>query len=359
MPVKNSLVNLNKQAIELTHTRKPGQTGIWRNAVAPEALTVFPIPDVTTLYDMFENVSMKKHAKRPYLGHRPYDPVTDTYGRYMWQTYETIAERRTNFGSGLLHLNEHVIKAKDVEKWTVGVIANNRPEWMIVDQACVAYNLITVPLYETLGPDTIEFVTRHAELRVIITSSDHVPNLLSIADKLKNCKVIISMDCLSSGKKPAIGTMATEQALKAWARDKNVLLIEFEEVETLGKENPRPHNPPKPSDLFTLSYTSGTTGDPKGAMISHKNMVVASCGAGIFWPLYHTDVMISYLPLAHIYGRIMDWTATLYSASIGYFRGDVLLLLEDISMLKPTIFPSVPRLLNKIYSKLKAATVSA
>lgn len=92
-------------------------------------------------------------------------------------------------------------------------------------------------------------------------------------------------------------------------------------------------------------------------MLSHKNMVVAASTSRNTWPLDNTDIIISYLPLAHIYGRIIDWYVTLYAARIGYYRGDMLLLVDDIGVLMPTIFPTVPRLLNKIYMRLKAATV--
>ncbi|RUS17618.1 hypothetical protein BC937DRAFT_89713 [Endogone sp. FLAS-F59071] len=352
--------NLKLQGIELPGTHKPGQTGIWRNVANIDELSLFPSPDVTTLYEVFENCEMphlngclKQSAKQPYLGHRPYDPVTETYGDYTWQTYEKIAERRTNFGSGLLHLNEQVIKRNETERWTVVLIIFD-----YYDTRCHREQQISVALYETLGPDTIEFVTNHAELRLIIASSEQIPKILGMANKLTNLNVIISMDPLSSGKKPAIGRLATDQALKGWANEKGIVLLEFEEVENLGKEHPKPHKPPKPDDVFTISYTSGTTGDPKGAMISHKNMVVAASAGKSTWPFYNTDITISYLPLAHLYGRIVDWITTLYAARIGYYRGDVLLLVDDVGVLRPTIFPTVPRLLNKIYARLKAATVA-
>jgi long-chain acyl-CoA synthetase len=108
-------------------------------------------------------------------------------------------------------------------------------------------------------------------------------------------------------------------------------------------------------------YTSGTTGDPKGAILTHANFV-ASQAALVFQlkysPLDHTDVHLSYLPLAHIFERLVLMVMLAKGASVGFFRGNILWLLEDIALLRPTVFPSVPRLLNRIYDKLNAAIQS-
>lgn len=114
--------------------------------------------------------------------------------------------------------------------------------------------------------------------------------------------------------------------------------------------------PPKPSDLATICFTSGTTGDPKGVMLTHGN-----CVADVSGVLQHTnlvmemgpdDVHLSYLPLAHMYERLNMLCFTMHGARVGFYSRDILLLLDDLQTLKPTIFPTVPRLLNKIRDKV-------
>ncbi|KAF7643604.1 hypothetical protein LDENG_00236620, partial [Lucifuga dentata] len=124
----------------------------------------------------------------------------------------------------------------------------------------------------------------------------------------------------------------------------------------IGKENHQQPVPPRPEDLAVICFTSGTTGNPKGAMLTHGNLV-SNCSAVIKtiddgYPFSSRDVHISYLPLAHMFERIVEGVMLVSGASIGYFQGDIRLLSDDLITLKPTVFPVVPRLLNRMYDKI-------
>jgi long-chain acyl-CoA synthetase len=126
-------------------------------------------------------------------------------------------------------------------------------------------------------------------------------------------------------------------------------------VQAAGRRHVRSHVPPAPSDVATICYTSGTTGVPKGAVLTHANLIANSAGMAEFVTVGVGDRHISYLPLAHIYERVSMLTATHKGCAVGFYRGDVALLLEDIEELQPTLFTSVPRLYNRIYDKVMGA----
>ncbi|CAG8477434.1 9473_t:CDS:10, partial [Racocetra persica] len=274
-------------------------------------------PEVKTLYDNFQ-CGFKISTDRNCIAHRPYNKISKRYGGYVWQTYRQVAERMTNFGSGLLHLSETVVKNPKVKQWCVGIHSNNRP----------------VP--------------------IVVAGANRIPELIRIAPKVPVMKVIISMDEFDdSAPAPApIDSVTTGKILKAWARDNGILLLDFNEVEKLGQQHPRRHNPPSPSDLAFICYTSGTTGTPKGAMLTHSNCIGVRNGFDFAWEVFPND-------LAHVLELVAEMLMITGGASIGYFRGDVLNLIDDIAELKPTVFPSVPRLLTRVHAKLQQNTVYA
>ena len=109
--------------------------------------------------------------------------------------------------------------------------------------------------------------------------------------------------------------------------------------------------------IFTISYTSGTENQPKGAMLSNENFLVAITAiikaTGDF-PIMEDDTYISYLPLAHVFDRLGVHGCLSMGARVGFFGGVILKIIDDLQLLRPSVFPSVPRLLNKVYDRIQA-----
>lgn len=112
------------------------------------------------------------------------------------------------------------------------------------------------------------------------------------------------------------------------------------------------HDEPTADTCLLLCYTSGTTGDPKAVKLTHAN-VVASCASGRHdgADLTENDCYISYLPMGHIFEQTFFAAAVNYGTKVGFFGGNIFKVVEDCQALKPTVFPSVPRLFNKFYDK--------
>ncbi|CEP11641.1 hypothetical protein [Parasitella parasitica] len=348
--------SLEKQTYEVPGSRSPGQTGIYRNAQRPVVEESFS-PKVKSMIDVFNN-GLKVSKDRPCLGVRSVkNAQTGERGPYVWQTYRQVSHRITNFGSGLLNYLNHTMNDTRTANIPIGIWSVNRPEWTIADLGCSSYSLYTVALYDTLGPDTVEFVVNHAELETVVCSGDHIADLLKLRHKLPNLKTIISMDTIEEVAHP--GAASKSDIVKAWAAEKNVNLVDFNFIEELGKKNRRTYNYPKAEDLACIMYTSGTTGMPKGAMLTHGNFVSALSASYQSFGGTSDDSSISYLPLAHIFGRVCDMLCLCIGGRLGYFSGDMMILVEDIQEMKPTIFASVPRLLNRVYGKIVASTVNA
>ncbi|KAK6825148.1 AMP-binding enzyme [Apiospora arundinis] len=318
-----------------------------------------PPPAGTPTVSRFPGPRSKDSAKRfpgnRCLGTRPWNPTTKSWeNRYAWQTYEEVAERAKNFGSGILDL--HRKAGVTADKFGVGLWCQNRAEWQITDIALSGQSLYTVSLYETLGPDASEYIIKHAELACIVTSLPHIPTILAVAPRLPDLKIIVCVDPLDAGepegynKLTLLNKIAAEHGVQIWSMDG---------VEEAGKKAALPYRAPRPEDVLTINYTSGTTGDPKGVVLTHKNCLAAVSSSRTSGNMTHKDSSMSYLPLAHIYGRMVDQSAFAAGAAVGFFHGDMIGLVEDLKILKPSGFISVPRLYNRIAAGIKAQTVEA
>ncbi|KAG7282007.1 hypothetical protein CRUP_020112 [Coryphaenoides rupestris] len=257
--------------------------------------------EIKTMYESFLR-GVRVSNNGPCLGSRKAKQP------YEWLTYRQVLERAENLGSAFLHRGHS--QSTDPH---IGIFAQNRPEWTMTELACYTYSLVSVPLYDTLG------------------------------DKEHTVKTIVLMEAASS-------------ELVSRGQHAGIQILSLQEMEAIGAANHQRPIPPRPEDMAIICFTSGTTGNPKGAMLTHRNLV-SNCSAFIsitnaYGQTTPGDVMMSYLPLAHMFERMVEGLMLVHGAKIGYFQGDIRLLMDDLVALKPTVFPVVPRLLNRMFDKI-------
>ena len=231
----------------------------------------------------------------------------------------------------------------------VGIYGKNREEW-VVTEISTWYNSSTfVPLYDTMGEENLAYIICQTNLSTIFTSEENIPKMLSLVEKRK-CESIKTLVCFESENPP--------QHLIQKAKDLGINIISFQEVINSGMSADKKDLsiPCIPSTLAMICYTSGTTGEPKGVMLSHRNLLACVGGIGsqgFFAHISNNDSYLSYLPLAHVYEQLNFGNAVLIGVRIGFYQGNILKLTEDLQELQPTTFCSVPRLFNRFYSVLK------
>nr|XP_009589417.1 long chain acyl-CoA synthetase 6, peroxisomal-like [Nicotiana tomentosiformis] len=224
----------------------------------------------------------------------------------------------------------------------VGLYFINRPEWLIVDHACSAYSYTSVPLYDTLGPDAVKYIVNHADVQAIFCVPGTLNTLLTFLSEIPSVRLIV-----------VVGGI--DEHLPSLPSTTGMKLLSYTRLLSQGRSSMQPFCPPKPEDIATICYTSGTTGTPKGVVLSHANLIASVAGMTLSIKFYPSDIYISYLPLAHIYERANQITSVYYGVAVGFYQGDNLKLMDDLATLRPTIFSSVPRLYNRIYAGITNA----
>ncbi|XP_067249379.1 long-chain-fatty-acid--CoA ligase 1b [Chanodichthys erythropterus] len=289
--------------------------------------------EAQTMYECFLR-GLRESKNGPCLGSRkPKQP-------YDWLSYSEVIERAENLGSAFLHKGH----SKNGDPY-VGIFSQNRPEWTISELACYTYSLVSVPLYDTLGTEAIGYILDKTCISTVV------------CDVVEKAKLL--MDCVS-GTQHSLKTLILMEEFDADLVSRGqrcgIDIISLKDAEDIGKTHRQHPVPPQPDDLAIICFTSGTTGNPKGAMLTHKN-IVSNLSAFIqvtksSCPMGPQDSHISYLPLAHMFERVVQGSILLHGGRIGFFQGDIRILMDDLATLKPTIFPVVPRLLNRMFDKI-------
>uniref|UniRef100_A0A6B2KZ53 AMP-dependent synthetase/ligase domain-containing protein n=1 Tax=Arcella intermedia TaxID=1963864 RepID=A0A6B2KZ53_9EUKA len=274
-------------------------------------------------------------------------------GQYEWITYKEVNDKAIAIGSAIRNVFNIPPSTDDLIS-LAGIYSKNRKEWVFVEQACNMHSIATVALYDTLGKEYISYVINHAELKVIFVSVDNIPKLVSVLDQCPTLKFIVSFEDPAKSIEEAKLKEMNGSLEKA-----GVQLLSLENVEKEGLKNHQDPHPPKATQLAIVMYTSGTTGPPKGVMISHKN-VISSVGSALLHigEIKEDDVYLSYLPLAHIFERILIAGVLSCGIKIGFYSGDIRKFLDDIAKLKPSLLAGVPRVFDKIYENIMTTVES-
>ena len=216
----------------------------------------------------------------------------------------------------------------------VGIMLRNCPQWVLFDQAALSLGLVVVPLYTEDRQDSVAYIINDAGVKVLLfENSEQWQELRSVCAQLPCMQRMISLDRIVGHDEARL--LCAEEWLPAHA----VL------VEERGRER---------DALATIMYTSGTTGRPKGVMLSHRNILFDAHAALLTCPVAGTDTMLSFLPLSHAFERTVGYyICVMAGVTVAYARS-VQLLSEDLQTIRPTILVSVPRIFERVYGAIRA-----
>ncbi|XP_028057154.1 long chain acyl-CoA synthetase 1-like [Camellia sinensis] len=224
----------------------------------------------------------------------------------------------------------------------IGIYGSNCPQWIVAMEACSAHSLICVPLYDTLRPGAVNFIIGHAEIDFVFVQDKKVKGILNPeCTHAKWLKLIICFTSLAEEVKKKVASIE----IKSYS---------WNEFQHMGKEHPSELLPPQPFNICTIMYTSGTSGDPKGVILTHENIALNIRGVDLFLGQFEDkmtadDVYISFLPLAHVLDRMIEEYFFRKGASVGYYHGDINELRDDLMELRPTFLAGVPRVFERIH----------
>ncbi len=298
---------------------------------------------------------------RPFLGTRdklrilrPDPCIADgTYSPYHWRSYENTRKTAEDLARGIEKLELSAQQEYEGSTLRVlGLYSKNREEWVLTDIACWMMSITTVPLYDTLGEESIRWTFEQTGLTTIFLSLPGMAKLLAMKKKgsLPSLKAMVCFDPVDS------------ETLKK-ASEAGVRVVQFADVLAAGKNSPDLNlRPCKGNTLITICYTSGTTDRSKGVQLTQKNFrdsAVASLKSNIFENYLAGFGFLSYLPLAHVFERVLFYISIIGGFKVAFYHGEVTQLMDDMQAAQPVAMVGVPRVFCRFYDAIMAGINSA
>jgi long-chain acyl-CoA synthetase len=252
-------------------------------------------------------------------------------GTWSELSYQQLADRIQDLSLGLLELG---IQPGD----RVAILSENRPEWAIADYACLAARCTDVPIYPTLPPKQVEYILADSgAAAVFVSGRQQLEKVLAVRSRLPGLRHIIAFEPDASA--PGVSSL--------------------EDVCERGRAARPRHGGWRPSalaaatdDIATILYTSGTTGDPKGVMLTHGNIASNVTTCCTLFSFNEQDECLSFLPLSHIFERMFGHYCMFHSGVVINYAESVDTVAADMQRWRPTLMASVPRLYEKIYGRV-------
>ncbi|KAI1263221.1 acetyl-CoA synthetase-like protein [Xylariaceae sp. FL1019] len=347
-----------------------GETRPYRHAKAKDGFITRLSPEQTTIYELFTTTA-KKYADKAAIGSRSLikthiekkkvPKVMDgvktevekqwTYfelSPYKFLTHREYATRALNLGAGLRKLG---IEPFD----RVHIFATTSANWLCMSHGCSSQSITIATAYDTLGPDAVEYSLTQTEAKAMYTD----PHLFKTASRpLQNAKSVKYLIYNDSTNMP----ISDEEFREFREANPHLTILSYTELVELGAAHPHEPTPPKAEDLCCIMYTSGSSGTPKGVLITHENIVAGVMG---LWSVIEEtvtvkEVILAYLPLAHILEMAVENIVMMMGGTLGYGSPRTL---SDTSMkncagdmreLAPTVMVGVPQIWETIRKGIEA-----
>ncbi|MAQ69974.1 MAG: long-chain fatty acid--CoA ligase [Flavobacteriales bacterium] len=276
-----------------------------------------------------ENIKLFELAERYHKLFQKEDMIATQIDGVMrkYSTTEYI-ETTNNIGFGLLNIG---VQKND----KICIISANRPEWSLVDMGINKIGAVNVGIYPNITRNEYKYIINDCGAKIVFVGSEDIyKNIQGLENEIECLDHIFSFDEIE-------GVQNFLEVI-----EKGVLNPQYDKMKAI-------QSTINDEDLFTLIYTSGTTGNPKGVMLNHKNVISQITTLKEKLPIGIDDRAISFLPLCHVFERMIEYFYMFKGVSIYYARS-LETLGDDLKIIQPTIMPTVPRLLEKVYDKIIA-----
>ena len=273
-----------------------------------------------TLISMFEH-SIQHYGDKSALAHKPKG------GTYLDISYTELSESVAAFSKGL-----NTLGVQKMDR--VAILSENRPEWAITDFGSLKVGAVTVPMFSTLTAAQVSYILKDSGAKIICVSTEkQLEKVTSIRDEVPTLEQVIIFDAVEGEMPEGV--------------------IQFDAVYELAGEET--DNTASEDDLATIIYTSGTTGNPKGVMLTHANFIsnVAACKSLI--DVSDTDVLLSFLPLSHVFERLGGHYVPLFSGAKIAYAESTFTVAQNMKEVAPTVMLSVPRLYETMHERILRA----